>query len=156
MPGHGGGVKGPPLRLPPALAAQLAGALPSLADEVLAAIAAEGAGVRPTAGGSVRRGGCAAGVQLALGQFLSPTGQSAQTGSGRQAYVELGRGEARAGRPLDALLAAYRTGARGRLVAAGRRRAGPGPARARPGAAGRRGVRLHRRAVGGQRRRLHR
>ncbi len=30
----------------------------------------------------------------------------------REIYVELGRGELRAGRPLEALLAAYRLGAR--------------------------------------------
>src|SRR5215218_6872879 len=43
---------------------------------------------------------------------------------GREVYVNLGRGEWRAGRSLDALLAAYRVGARvawRRLVAAGER-----------------------------------
>src|SRR4051794_41473489 len=47
-----------------------------------------------------------------------------ERGPGRDLYVGLGRGEMRAGRSLDALLAAYRLGARvawRRLAAAGER-----------------------------------
>ena len=116
------------LTLPPALAAELLVQLPALADEVLTAIAREvPAYARPLEGAfgaGVRRG-----VQLALGRFLSlageqPEGEEAgdQAARGREVYIELGRGEARVGRSLDALLAAYRTGARvawGRLAEMG-------------------------------------
>ena len=63
-------------------------------------------------------------------------------------YVALGRGEVRAGRSLDVLLAAYRVGARvaWRRFAAGGVAAGLEPHDALP--AGRVDLRLHRRAVG--------
>ena len=115
------------LTLPPVLAEQLLLQLPALADEVLAAIAREvPAYARPLEGAfgaGVRRG-----VQLALSRFLAlageePTAESRNRAArGREAYIELGRGEARVGRSLDALLAAYRTGARvawGRLAELG-------------------------------------
>ncbi|HEU0101817.1 MAG TPA: helix-turn-helix domain-containing protein [Mycobacteriales bacterium] len=104
------------LRLPPALAEQLAAQLPSLADEVLAAIAREvPAYARPLEGAfgaGVRRG-----VQMGLSRFLSLAGEEPgddedRAAIGRELYAELGRGEARVGRSLDALLGAYRTGAR--------------------------------------------
>lgn len=104
------------LRLPPRLAEQLLEQLPLLADEVLAAIAREvPAYARPLEGqfgSGVRRG-----VQLALARFLSLAGEAPEAGEdraaeGREVYSELGRGEARVGRSLDALLGAYRTGAR--------------------------------------------
>lgn len=104
------------LTLPPALAEELVAQLPSLAGEVLAAIAREvPAYARPLEGAfgaGVRRG-----VQLALARFLALAGQEpgsdeSRAAQGRQVYIELGRGEARVGRSLDALLGAYRTGAR--------------------------------------------
>jgi len=105
------------LTLPPALAEHLLVALPGLADDVLAAIAREvPAYARPfegAFGAGVRRG-----VQLALSRFLALAGHPAAdddgelAARGRELYAELGRGEARVGRSLDALLAAYRTGAR--------------------------------------------
>ncbi len=104
------------LRLPPELAERLVQQLPSLADEVVAAIAGEvPAYARPLEGGfgaGVRRG-----VQLALARFLALAGEEpgsdeARAARGREVYIELGRGEARVGRSLDALLGAYRTGAR--------------------------------------------
>ena len=53
------------------------------------------------------------GVESALGRFVDliedPTGDD---GRGRATYVNLGRGEMRAGRSLDALLSAYRLGSR--------------------------------------------
>ena len=53
------------------------------------------------------------GIENALGRFVDliedPTGDD---GRGRAAYVNLGRGEMRAGRSLDALLSAYRLGSR--------------------------------------------
>ncbi len=80
--------------------------LPSLADEILVSIAAEvPAYARPFEGDFGR--GVNLGVQVALGRFLLP-GEELD----RSVYVGLGRGEARVGRSLDALLAAYRVGAR--------------------------------------------
>ncbi len=63
------------------------------------------------------------GVEEALRQFVDLVQRSdPERGAGREVYVNLGRGEMRAGRSLDALLAAYRLGARvawRRLAAAG-------------------------------------
>ena len=104
------------LRLPPALADRLVAALPSLADEILLAIAREvplyARPLEGAFGAGVRRG-----VQQALTRFLSlaaeePGEEEGRAARGREVYAELGRGEARVGRSLDALLAAYRTGAR--------------------------------------------
>jgi hypothetical protein len=65
------------------------------------------------------------GVEQALHRFLDLVGRTDPTPDpGRQAYVDLGRGELRAGRRLEALLAAYRLGARvawRRMAAAGER-----------------------------------
>ena len=53
------------------------------------------------------------GVEEALRRFLDLFGAiGAGADPRREIYVELGRGELRAGRPLEALLAAYRLGAR--------------------------------------------
>lgn len=100
-------------RLPRALADLLAARLPLLADEVLSAIAREvPAYSRPLEGAFGK--GVRAGVQSALRRFLSLArdGSEADAARGRELYRALGRGEARVGRSLDALLAAYRTGAR--------------------------------------------
>ncbi len=109
--------------LPPESAAALRPQLPGLADEVIDAISH---GVPEYArdlegpfGQALR-----VGVEEALGQFVEMV-ERAGTGTGpadRGVYVGLGRGEMRAGRTLDALLAAYRLGARvawRRLAAAG-------------------------------------
>ncbi|HYJ00192.1 MAG TPA: helix-turn-helix domain-containing protein [Thermoleophilaceae bacterium] len=96
--------------------------LPAVADEIIAAISH---GVpdyaRPLEGPF--GAGLRAGVEQALGRFLELAGRTEPgPDSGRQAYVDLGRGEMRAGRRLEALLAAYRLGARvawRRLAAAG-------------------------------------
>jgi hypothetical protein len=65
------------------------------------------------------------GVEEALRRFTTIVeNPGADTDAGREVYVNLGRGEMRAGRSLDALLAAYRLGARvawRRLAAAGER-----------------------------------
>jgi hypothetical protein len=65
------------------------------------------------------------GVEEALGRFTTIVETpGANPDQGREVYVNLGRGEMRAGRSLDALLAAYRLGARvawRRLAAAGER-----------------------------------
>ncbi|MEX2253668.1 MAG: helix-turn-helix domain-containing protein [Thermoleophilaceae bacterium] len=108
--------------LPPDVAAALRPELPALADEIITAIAAEVPGYALPLRGSFGRG-LQRGVEQALEQFVAMienpgTGRAA----GRQVYVDLGRGEVRAGRSLDALQAAYRLGARvawRRLAAAG-------------------------------------
>ena len=96
--------------------------LQELADEIIEAIRTEVPAYRlplkGTFGENVRRG-----VSEALAQFntLVRTPGSGR-GLGREIYIGLGRGEARAGRSLEALLAAYRVGARiawRRLSAAG-------------------------------------
>jgi hypothetical protein len=59
-------------------------------------------------GRGIRRG-----VEEALAQFVALIRDpDAGRGSGREVYLALGRGEQRAGRPLDSLQAAYRIGAR--------------------------------------------
>jgi hypothetical protein len=110
--------------LPPEAAGVLAPALPGVADEIIAAIS-EGVPeyARPMEGAFGR--GLRRGVEEALRRFLDLFGAvGAGTDPRREIYVELGRGELRAGRPLEALLAAYRLGAR----VAWRRLAGAGEA----------------------------
>jgi hypothetical protein len=110
--------------LPPVTADALRPELPAVAEEIIAAISA---GVPeyalPLEG---RFGeGLRMGVERALQRFLDLIGQAeAGPEPARQVYIDLGRGEMRAGRPLEALLAAYRLGARvawRRLAAAGER-----------------------------------
>jgi hypothetical protein len=86
-------------------------AVPALAEEIIAAI---GTDVRDYArpfegpfGRAVRQG-----VEEALDRFLDQIGRPAAPDPGRATYVQLGRGEFHAGRRLDALLSAYRLGAR--------------------------------------------
>src|SRR4051794_19395885 len=100
-------------RLPPELSEVLRPALPGVGEAILDAIRVEVPDyARPltgTFGREVRRG-----VEVALRRFVDevdrPGSETARRG--REVYVGLGRGEARAGRSLDALLAAYRVGAR--------------------------------------------
>ena len=81
-------------------------ALPELVDEVIAAVQAAVPAYR-VLDRNVRTG-----VRQALDGFieLSDSGAPARI-PGREVYVQFGRGEARNGRPLDALLGAYRVGA---------------------------------------------
>jgi hypothetical protein len=100
-------------RLPSELADVLRPGLPGLADEVIAAIGREVAEYRrPLEGpfGAVLR----TGVERALGRFVATLVDPAAADDARTraVYLELGRGEMRAGRSLDALLSAYRLGAR--------------------------------------------
>ena len=98
--------------LPPEAAAVFAPGLPALAEEIIEAIS-QGVPeyalpLEGTFGRGLRRG-----VEEALGRFLDLFGsEAAMPTHAREIYVELGRGELRAGRPLEALLAAYRLGAR--------------------------------------------
>jgi hypothetical protein len=110
--------------LPPEVAEVLRPELPGLADEIVTELSH---GVpdyaRPLEGpfGKALRSG----VEEALGRFTSMVeNPRADRDEGREVYLNLGRGEMRAGRSLDALLAAYRLGARvawRRLAAAGER-----------------------------------
>src|SRR4051794_15426859 len=94
----------------PTLAEAIRPRLADIAEEIIEAIGEEVADyrrpLRGEFGRNVRRG-----VEFALGRFLDEQGGPPTAGS-RDVYVELGRGEFREGRSLDALLSAYRTGAR--------------------------------------------
>lgn len=99
-------------RLDRGLAAALEPALPALADEVIAEI---GRAVpeysRPLEGAFGR--GLRIGVRRSLQQFVELIGRPGEVSSAsREIYKELGRGELRSGRSLDALQAAYRLGTR--------------------------------------------
>ncbi|HWH92523.1 MAG TPA: helix-turn-helix domain-containing protein [Baekduia sp.] len=99
-------------RLPSELAEALRPALPGLAEEIIAAIGREVPEYRRPLEGPFGRG-LRAGVERALGRFVEAlVDPAADDGAIREVYVELGRGEMRAGRSLDALLSAYRLGAR--------------------------------------------
>ena len=90
----------------------VAPAMPALVDEIIDAISVEVPGYAlPLEGGFGK--GVRLGVEQALVQF-DHMARNPGTGRavGREVYVALGRGEVRAGRSLDALLAAYRVGAR--------------------------------------------
>jgi hypothetical protein len=85
--------------------------LPEVVDEVIAAVGHEVPAYRRPLEGEFGRG-LRFGVEAALGRFLDLPGTSQPAVSDRDVYVALGRGELRAGRTLEALLAAYRVGAR--------------------------------------------
>src|SRR4051794_17277051 len=97
--------------------------LPDLADDIIAAIATEVPDYSRAMEGRFARG-VRFGVEVALSRFVDVlSGETVDPGP-RDAYVQLGAGEYRAGRSLDALLAAYRVGARlawRRFVEAGTR-----------------------------------
>src|SRR4051812_33123454 len=86
--------------------------LPSLADEIIVAIAREVPDyARAMEGefGQVVR----VAIERALGRFIDLIEDpSSDDRRGRATYVDLGRGEMRAGRSLEALLSAYRLGSR--------------------------------------------
>jgi hypothetical protein len=111
-----------PSNLPPELAKALRPALPDLAQHIIVAIGREvPAYARPLEGPFGRA--LRIGVERALARFVDGIERpGAGDGGAREIYVALGRGEMRAGRSLDALLSAYRIGARlawERFVAAG-------------------------------------
>ena len=99
--------------LPADTAAGLARHLSSVVDETITTIAREVPDyARPLEGAFGV--GLRQGVEVALGRVLTLPGtdQPALTETHRDVYVTLGRGEMRAGRALEALLQAYRIGAR--------------------------------------------
>ncbi len=98
--------------VPPEAADVLRPALPGLADEMIVAISAEvpdyARAMEGTFGQLVRMG-----VEVALNRFMDLVAEPRSDATpARDTYVNLGRGEFHAGRSLDALLAAYRVGAR--------------------------------------------
>jgi PucR C-terminal helix-turn-helix domain len=98
--------------LPPETADVLRPVLPALADETIAAIAREVPGYARAMEGDFGRL-VRLGVEVAFNRFIDLlVDPGADLGGGRDTYVDLGRGEFHAGRSLDALLAAYRLGAR--------------------------------------------
>ena len=108
--------------LPRSLAGALRPALPELSDAIIAAIGEEvPAYARPLEGPFGRA--LRVGVRTALARFVDGIEDpSKEDPDARRLYVELGRAEFRGGRSLDALLSAYRLGARmawERFVAAG-------------------------------------
>jgi hypothetical protein len=115
--------------LPPGVADVIEPELDAITDEILATIAREVPDYARPFEGSFGRG-VRRGVTEALRQFVelirSP---AAGRGPGREVYVDLGRGELRQGRTLDALQSAYRVGARvaWRRLAEAARRAGLDP-----------------------------
>jgi hypothetical protein len=92
---------------PKAIADVLRPLIPSLSDEIIDAIRRDVEPYRRPLAGTFGRN-VRMGVEIALARFLE--GESSDRA--RSAYVELGRGEFRDGRSLDALLSAYRVGAR--------------------------------------------
>ncbi|HEY7934045.1 MAG TPA: helix-turn-helix domain-containing protein [Solirubrobacteraceae bacterium] len=95
-----------------ALATALRAQLRVLGDEIIAAIGQAIPEYRRPMEGAFGSG-VRAGVQRALEQFIAKAERAgAASSSDREIYRELGRGELRAGRGLDALQAAYRLGAR--------------------------------------------
>jgi hypothetical protein len=103
---------GPYEVVPPQSADVLRPVLPGLADEMIAAIAVEvpdyARAMEGEFGRLVRLG-----VEVALNRFVDLLADPEPDAAGsRSTYVDLGRGEFHAGRSLDALLAAYRVGAR--------------------------------------------
>src|SRR4051812_41094283 len=98
--------------IPPEAAAVLRPVLPGLADETIAAIAREVPDYERAMEGEFGRI-VRLGVEVAFNRFVDLIADpAAAAGEARETYVELGRGEYHSGRSLDALLAAYRVGAR--------------------------------------------
>src|SRR5918995_2158435 len=98
--------------VPPEAAEVLRPVLPALADEMIVAISLEvpdyARAMEGTFGQLVRMG-----VEVALNRFMDMVADpAADVTRARDTYVNLGRGEFHAGRSLDALMAAYRVGAR--------------------------------------------
>ena len=110
-------------RLPASLAAVLRPALPGLGEEIVATIAREVEDYRRPLEGPFGHG-VRTGVERALSRFVDDLEHPGEAdAAAREAYMALGRGEMRVGRSLDALLSAYRLGARvawERFVAVGR------------------------------------
>jgi hypothetical protein len=105
------------LHLDPATTERLRARLPVVAERTVAAVIVEVPSYTNALAGSMGTNIQSA-VQLALGGFLSLAARPRGTDPGTplapalEGAYALGRGEARSGRSMDALLAAYRVGAR--------------------------------------------
>ncbi len=98
--------------LPPRIGDLLRPRVPALSDEVIAAIRDQVPAYRRPLRGRFGAG-IRTGVEEALGQFVALIADPSPDRSGAErVYRELGRGEHRERRSLDALLEAYRLGAR--------------------------------------------
>jgi hypothetical protein len=99
--------------LPPALIPLLTGYVPSIAEEMLEAVHHDVPVYATSLEGSLRPE-IQAGVDAALARFLdlAGTAQPALRPEDQLVYEVLGRAEVHQGRPMDALFAAYRSGAR--------------------------------------------
>jgi hypothetical protein len=95
--------------LPPKIADVLRPVLGDVTDEIISAVGTIPAYSRPLTGAFGQ--GIHEGVREALRHFLAEV-QAGGPVARSDVYVALGRGEMRAGRSLDALLSAYRVGAR--------------------------------------------
>ncbi|SFL61212.1 PucR C-terminal helix-turn-helix domain-containing protein [Geodermatophilus ruber] len=101
----------------PGVVAAMRAELPAVAEQTVAAIVVEVPGYTEAFRGDMGRA-IENAVQLALGGFLelatatSVADPSRPIGPALEGAYALGRGEARSGRSMDALLAAYRVGAR--------------------------------------------
>ncbi len=107
----------PRLALDPEIATRLRGRLPAVAEQTVLAVIAEVPGYAGAFSGELRAN-IERGVQMALRGFVR-LAENARDGDPRtplqpalEGAYELGRGEARDGRTMDALLGAYRVGAR--------------------------------------------
>jgi hypothetical protein len=105
------------LDLDPTISAMLRARLPEVAEKTVAAVTAEVPGYAGALSGEMGAN-IEQAVQTALGGFLRLAEQSKDSDASTplrpalEAAYALGRGEARSGRTMDALLAAYRVGAR--------------------------------------------
>src|SRR3954451_24089072 len=97
--------------LSPRAADALRATLPDLANGIIAAIAAEVPDYSGAMEGRFAQG-VRFGVEVALSRFVDVLAGEPPDEGPRHTYVRLGAGEYRSGRSLDALLAAYRVGAR--------------------------------------------
>jgi hypothetical protein len=112
--------------LPPQVAAALRPRLPEMTAEIIAAVGREVPDYRRPLSGPFGAA-LTVGVEVALVRFADLIeGVEIEDDSRRDVYVNLGRAEWHAGRPLASLLAAYRVGARvaWRLAASAGERAG--------------------------------
>ena len=107
----------PQLQLSVDVAARMRAALPTVAADILAAIVREVPGYAGQLGETMERT-IESAVEIALNGFLDIAAHaegadaSAPGDPPREGAYALGRGEARSGRSMDSLLAAYRLGAR--------------------------------------------
>src|ERR1700710_2255245 len=105
------------ITFPPTVVAAMQAELPAVAERTVSTIVVEVPNYADAFSGEMGRAISSA-VELALGGFLNlatargGAGASLPIGPALEGAYALGRGEARSGRSMDALLAAYRVGAR--------------------------------------------